>query len=92
MLVDEVFTTWWEDNPDYNDSDRRVADTRLLQRQSAIHDHLYNGLELDCVFDVFREQDLDPFDYLLMVERNIQLVIAQKIPLEDGEFYLCGKA
>lgn len=92
MLVDEIFATWWENNPDYNESDKRAADERLMQRQSAIHDHLYNGLELDYVFDVFREQRLDPADYLVYVQRNIDLVIAKEIPLEDIEFWNNGLA
>lgn len=87
MLIDELFVTWWENNPDYNNADKQNADLRLLQRNSAIHDHLYNGIELDYVFDVFREQGLDPEEYLLYVERKIEIVIANEIPLEDIEFW-----
>lgn len=86
MLIDEVFATWWEQNQDYNKSDMRVADARLEQRQSAIHEWLFNANSFDIVGDTLSDQGFDPAEYLTIIERNIELVIANKILLEDTEF------
>ena len=87
MLIEEIFATWLEQDPDFNQSDQSNAIRRLDQRQTALRDHLFYGLPLDEYFDLLNDQGVDPSAYLQVVERNVEIVIANKICIEELHFW-----
>lgn len=86
MLIDEIFSTWLEQDPDFDNEDKARAILRLDQRQTALSNWLYNNLPLDEYLDVLNDQNIDAYDYLEVVEDNINFVISNKIMLEETEF------
>lgn len=86
MLLEEIFSTWLETDPDFNSLDERNAIRRLDERQTALRDHLFYGLPLDEYLDVMNDQGFDPADYLVTVERNTEIVIANQIQIDELDF------
>lgn len=86
MLIEEIFSTWLETNSDFNESDQTNAIHQLDQRQTALRDYLFYDLPLDDYLDVLNDQGIDPANYLLVVRKNIEIVIAQEIEIEELDF------
>ncbi|MEB3338972.1 MAG: hypothetical protein VKJ46_15990 [Leptolyngbyaceae bacterium] len=68
------FTTYYGDDPDFNEADQRAEVEQLFQRQSMIED-VWEGLEsADTLLDLLEFQGIDPVEYVQTCVENVQLI------------------
>lgn len=73
------FTTYFRDNPDFNESDRLNEVANLIQRQDLIQSVAEDGAPLDELLDVLEFQGIDPVEYVALIAANVEFAIAENL-------------
>lgn len=73
-MPDELFSTYFRENPDYNYEDALAEAEFLFARQKAIQNFCSGTLPLDELLEVLEAQDFSPDGYVDAVNQNLDIV------------------
>jgi hypothetical protein len=70
-----IFSTYFREIPDFNDSDELVEMKHLLARQSMLLECLEGSEPIETLLDLLETQDINPIDYVETVEANVEFAM-----------------
>jgi hypothetical protein len=81
-----IFSTFYEENIDYNSADSLNKMNELLFRQKAIDNVLTGNESAEFLFDILEEQGINSSAYVQEVEENVEFVISNGLILPNTIF------